>query len=135
MKVKSLSCVRLFATPCTLDYQAPLSMGFSRQVYRSGLPFPSPGDLSNPGIESRSYTLQTVQFSSVSQPCLTLCSLMNCRTPGLPVHLQLLGSTQTHVHRVGDAIQHLILCHSLPLLSSVFPSIRVFSNESALHIR
>ena len=46
-----LSHVRLFATPCTVARQAPLSMGFSRQEYYSGLPFPSPGNLSDPGIE------------------------------------------------------------------------------------
>ena len=51
LKVKSLSCVQLFATPWTVAYQGPLSMGFSRQEYWSGLPFPSPGDLPNPGIE------------------------------------------------------------------------------------
>ena len=45
MKVKSLSRVRFFATPWTVAYQAPLSVGFSRQEYWSGLPFPSPGDL------------------------------------------------------------------------------------------
>ena len=45
------SCDQLFATPWTVALQAPLSMGFSRQEYWSGLPFPSPGDLSNPGIE------------------------------------------------------------------------------------
>ena len=49
VKVKSLSRVRLFATLWTVAYQAPLSMGFSRQYYWSGLPFPSPGDLPNPG--------------------------------------------------------------------------------------
>ena len=54
--------------------------------------------------------------------------------PGLSVHHQLLELTQTHVHHVGDAINHLILGHPL-LLPSIFPSIRVFSNESALHIR
>ena len=48
-KVKSLSCVQFFTTPWTVAYQAPLSMGFSRQEYWSGLPFPSPGDLPNPG--------------------------------------------------------------------------------------
>ena len=57
-KVKSLSCVRLFATPWTVAYQAPLSKGFSRQRYWNGLPFPSPGDLPNTGIEPRSPTLQ-----------------------------------------------------------------------------
>ena len=58
MKVKSLSRVRLFATPWTVAYQGPLSMGFSRQEYWSGLPFPSPGYLPNPGIEPRSSALQ-----------------------------------------------------------------------------
>ena len=48
------SCVRLFATPWTVACQAPLSMGFSRHEYWSGLPFPSPGDLPNPGIEPTS---------------------------------------------------------------------------------
>ena len=58
VKVKSLSCVRLFATPWTVAYQAPLSMGYSRQEYWNGLPFPSPGDLPNPGIEPASPALQ-----------------------------------------------------------------------------
>ena len=63
-KVKSLSRVRLFATPWTVAYQAPPSMGFSRQEYESGLPFPSPGDLPNPGFEPRSSTLQVDSFTS-----------------------------------------------------------------------
>ena len=57
VKVKSLSYVRLFATPWTVVYQAPPSMGFFRQEYWSGLPFPSPGDLPNPGIKPRSPAL------------------------------------------------------------------------------
>ena len=57
VKVKSLSHVRLFATPWTVACQAPPSMGFSRQEYWSGLPFPSPGDLPDPGIEPGSPTL------------------------------------------------------------------------------
>ena len=57
-EVKSLSRVRLFATPWTVAYQASLSMGFSSQEYWSGLPFPSPGDLPDPRIEPRSPTLQ-----------------------------------------------------------------------------
>ena len=56
--VKSLSRVQLFATPWTVAYQTPLSMGFSRQACWSGLPFPSPGDLPDPGIEPRSPALQ-----------------------------------------------------------------------------
>ena len=58
MKVKLLSRVRLFVTPWTVAYQALQSMGFSRQEYWSGLPFPSPGDLPDPGIEPRSPALQ-----------------------------------------------------------------------------
>ena len=58
VKVKSLSCVRLFETPWTVAYQAPPSMGFSRQECWSGLPFPSPGNLPDPGIEPRSPALQ-----------------------------------------------------------------------------
>ena len=207
----SLSRVRLFVTPWTVAYQASPSMGFSRQEYWSGLPFPSLGDFPDPGIEPRSPALQAdalpselpgkskkdlhdpdnhsgvithlvpdilecevkwalgsitmnkasggdgipvelfqilkddavkvlhstcqqtwktqqwpqdwkrsvfipipkkgmpknaqVQFSSVTQPCLTLCNPMNRSTPGLPVQHQLLEFTQTHVHQVSDAIQ------------------------------
>ena len=60
---------------------------------------------------------------------------MNRSTPGLPVQHELPESTQTHIHRVGDAIQPSYPLSSLLLLPSIFPSIRVFSNESALHIR
>ena len=56
--MKSFSRVRLFATPWTVAYQVPPSMGFSRQEYWSGLPFSSPEDLPNPGIEPGSPTLQ-----------------------------------------------------------------------------
>ena len=58
VKVKSLSRVPLFETPWTVARQAPLSMGFSRQEYWSGLPFPSPGNLPNPGVEPGSPALQ-----------------------------------------------------------------------------
>ena len=93
----------------------------------------------------KSYIAQPVQFSSVTQSCLTLCNPMNHSTPGLPVHHQLPEFTQTHVHQVGDAkltsiklvmpSSHLILCRPLLLLPPIPPSIRVFSNESALRIR
>ena len=70
--VKSLSRVRLFATPWTVAHQAPPSMGFSRQEYWSGLPIPSPGDLPNPGIEPRSPTLWADALTSEppGKPCL-----------------------------------------------------------------
>ena len=57
-EVKLLSRVRLFATPWTVAYQASLSMGFFRQEYWSGLPFPSPGDLPDPGIKPGSPALE-----------------------------------------------------------------------------
>ena len=75
------------------------------------------------------------QFSSVTQSCLTLCNPMDYSTPGLPVHHHLPELIQTHVHRVGDAIQPSHPCHPPLLPPSIFPSIRVFSRESALHIR
>ena len=62
--VKSLSRIRLFATPWTVAYQAPQSMEFSRQEYWSGLPFPSPGDIPEPGIEPRSPTFQADALTS-----------------------------------------------------------------------
>ena len=60
---------------------------------------------------------------------------MNCSMPGFPVHHQLPEPAQTHVHRVGDTIKTSHPLSSLFLLPSIFPSIRVFSNESVLHIR
>ena len=77
----------------------------------------------------------SVQFSLVAQLCPTLCDPMDCSTPGLPVHHQLPEFTQTHVQWVSDAIQPSHPLSSLLLLPSIFPSIRVFSNESALCIR
>ena len=70
----------------------------------------------------------SVQFSSVAQSCPTLC---DPSTPGLPAHRHLLEFTQTHVHRVRDAI----LCRPLLLLPPIPPSIRVFSSESTLRMR
>ena len=74
-----------------------------------------------------------VPFSSGAQSCPTLCNPMNRTTPGLPVHHQLPESTQTHFHWVVMPSNHLILWHPLLLLPSIFPSIRVFSNESSSH--
>ena len=76
-----------------------------------------------------------IQFSSVAQSCLTLCDPMNCSTPGLPV----LANSQSlpklmSIESVMPS-RHLIFCRSLLLLPSIFPSIRVFSNRSALCIR
>ena len=79
--------------------------------------------------------ISNLQFSSVTQLCPTLCDSMNRSMPDLPVHHQLPEFTQTHVHRVSDAIQ---LSHPLSSPSPpapIPPSIRVFSSESTLHMR
>ena len=74
----------------------------------------------------------SIQFS---RSCPTLCNPTNRSMPGPPVHHKLPESAQTHVHQVGDAIQPSHPLLPLSPLPSIFPSIRVFSNESALHIR
>ena len=76
-----------------------------------------------------------VQFSSVTQLCLTLCNLMDCSTPGFPVHHQLQEFTRLTSIELVMQSSHLILCRPLLLLPSIFPSIRVSSNESVLCIR
>ena len=77
--MKSLSRVQLFATPWTVAYQAPPPIGFSRQECWSGLPFPSPGDLPDPGIEPGSLALQADAL--LSEP------------PGKPIFMSFLAST------------------------------------------
>ena len=67
LKVKLLSLVWRFATPWTVAHQAPPSMGFSRQEHWSGLPFPFPGDLPDPGIEPRSPALEADALTSEPQ--------------------------------------------------------------------
>ena len=81
------------------------------------------------------FRLLSVQFSSVTQSCLTLCDPMNRSTPGLPVHHQLLDFTQIMFIESVLPSSHLILCRPLLLLPSNFPRIRVFSNESVICIK
>ena len=130
--------VQLFITTWTVAHQASLSVEFSRQEYWSGLPFSSPGDLPNPRTEPRSPALQadsllsepiytspcSVQFSSVSRSCPTLCNPMDCSMLGFPVHHQLLELAQTHVHQVGDAIQPFY-----PLLSPSPPALNLSQHQ------
>jgi len=110
---------RTLVIPWTVACQAPLSMGFPRQEYWSGLSFPPVGEssrLRDPTWQVDSLPLchlviccteclMDFRFSSVAQSCPTLCDPMNRSTPGLPVHHQLPEFTQTHVHRISDAIQ------------------------------
>ena len=126
VKVKSLSHVQPSVTPWTAAYQAPPSMGLSRQEYWSGVPLPSPTythylyikqiinkDLLYSTENSTQYSIITYmgkeskkESDQISRSVVsTLCDPMNRSTPGLLVHHQLLEFTQTHVHRVSDAIQ------------------------------
>ena len=78
------------------------------------------------------------QFSSVTQSCLTFCNPMDCSTPGLPVHIHTYNSQSLLKLMSIESVmpsRHRILCRHLLLLPSIFPSIRVFSNESVLCIR
>ena len=136
--MRACSVIQSCLTLCDpLDYSLPGSSvhGISQARYWSRLSFPTSGDLPNLGIEpnvgvlagrffiteSFSFTTEfsAVQFSSVTQSCPTLCNPMNRSTPGLPAHHQLPKFTQTHVHRVSDAIQpsHPLLSPSLPFCS------------------
>ena len=96
--VKALSRVQLFATPWTVAHQAPPSMGFSRQEYWSGLPFPSPGDLPDPRIEPRSLALQ--EDSLTSEP------------PGVSAIQQCKSAVIIHTSRPSRA--SLPSCHPIP---------------------
>ena len=116
--------IRVFSNESTL-HLIQLDFVFSFQIPEG---FPGGSVVNNlPSI--------TGDTGSVPQLCPTLCDPMNCSMLGLLVHHQLLEFTQTHAHRVSDAIQPCILCRPLLLLPPISPSIRVFSNESTLHMR
>ena len=160
----SLSRVQLFVTPGTVAPQAPLSMEFSKQGYWSGLPFPSAGDLHNPGIEPGSPTLQpdslpneppgkTLQYLKLLENngyislCCTISSVQSLSRvqllaiPWIAIYQASLSITNSQSLRKLISIKqvmpsnHLILCWPLLLLPSIVLSIRVSSNESVLHIR
>ena len=122
VKVKSLSRVRPSATPWIAAYQAPPSMGFSRQEYWNEVPLPSPNNI--------------VQFSSIQ--------LLSCvwlfATSWTAAHQASLSMTNAQSLLKSMSIElvmpsnHLILCHALLIPPSIFPNIRVFASESALRI-
>ena len=95
-----------------------------------------PGSTWGPPCWGCCWTALTVQFSSVTQSCPTLCDATDCSTPGLPVHhLSIWSLLKLMSIESVMPSSHLILCRPLLLLPSIFPSIRVFPNESALCIR
>ena len=86
-------------------------------------------------LRLRGFSLISVQFNSVAQSCPTLCNLMDCSTPSFPVHHNSWSLPKLMSIESVMPSNHLILCHPLLLLPSIFPSIRVFSNELVLCIR
>ena len=132
------------ATLWTVVRQAPLSMGFYRQKYWSRLPYPPLEDLPDPGIKPasltspRSLTLYHLfQFNSV-QSVSHVRLFATPRTAACQAYLSITNSRSLPKLMSIESVMlsnHLILCHPLLLLPSIFPSIRVFSNESALRIR
>ena len=140
------SCVQLYVILWTLALQAPLSMGYCRQEYWSGLSCPPPGDLPDPGIEPSSLTSPALAgrflttsdtFAVVVQPLSPAWLFVTPWTalqasPCLTISRSLLKFMSIELV---IPCNHLVLCCPLLLLSSIFPTVRVFSNASALHIR
>ena len=150
MHAKSLQSCPTLCYPMNHSLPGSSVHGILRQEYWGGLPCPPPGDLPDPGIEhlvhllpwrasslplappGKPIYLYINQFSSVSRSCPTLCDSMGCTTPGLPVITNSWSLLKFMSIKSVMQFNHLILCHPLLLLPSVFPSIRVFSNESDL---
>ena len=139
----SFSCVWPFATSWMVTHQTPLSMGFSRQENWSGLPFPPPEDLPDPGIEPTTlvspalaggfFTTEPAQFSSVQ---FSRSVVSDSLSPHKSQHTrppcpQLPELTQTHVHRVGDAISSSVVpfssCPQFLPESGSFPMSQFFT--------
>ena len=134
-----------------IAHQFPLPIEFSRQEYWSVLPFPSPGDL-EPGssVAPALHSLPPAPSGKPIYVCTYICissvqfshsvvsdSLQprDCSTPGFPIHHQLPRLLKLMSIESVMPFNHLMLCRPLLLLPSIFPSIRVFSSDSVLHIR
>ena len=132
-------CCCCFATPWNVAHQAPLFMGFPRQEYWSGLPSPSPADLCDPVIKPSSPALAESSLTTSSVQLLSRVLLL--ATPWIAAHQASLSITNCRSLPKSMSIElvmpsnHLILFRPLLLLPSIFPSIRVFSNESVLRMR
>ena len=139
----------ILATPWTVAHWAPLSMGFPSQEYWSGFPFPSPGDLPNPGTKPESPALACRFFTLSHQesPWTSIISVQSLshvqlfvipRIAACQASLSITNSQSLLKLMSIEMVMpsnHLILCHPLLLPPSIFPSIRVFSSESVLRIR
>ena len=137
-----LSHVRLFVTPWTVALQASLSIVFSRQEYWSGFPFPSPGDLPNPGIKPESPTLQADSLPSeppgkpssssccclVTKSCPTLYDPMDCRQRSQASLSFTISQSLLKLMSIESVMpsSYLILCHPFSSCLQSFPASRSF---------
>ena len=134
LKTPSPSLVRVFQSgkgclPIDFDHCAPCPIcGASNLIWLKKNK--QPPNLAVPFVLLLFLTTSSIQFSPVAQSCPTLCDPMNHSTPGLPVHHQLPEFTQTHVHRVSDAIQP-----SHPLSSLSPPALNLSQHQGLFHIR
>ena len=130
-----------FTPLCRLKWRSPCNQNSLNGLWMLGTDFCAwvqtwlgiyVGAIGSPSLAGETCPLQIVfamwyvQFSSVSQSCLTLCNPVDCRTPGIAVLHQILELGETHVHRVGDSIQPSHPLSSSLLLPSILPSNRVF---------
>ena len=143
--------INVFFNPfCRLKWRSPCNQNSLNGLWMLGTDFCAwvqtwlgiyVGAIGSPSLAGETCPLQIVfamwyvQFSSVSQSCLTLCNPVDCSTPGLTVLHQILELGKLMSIELVLPSNHLILCHPLLLLPSIFPSIRVFSNELAVCIR
>ena len=128
-EVKLLSCVRLFVTPWTIAHQALPSMGFSRQEYWSGLPFPSPGDLPNPGIKPGSPALQADALTTELPGFLIFANLEGEKWKG-----EKLAVLSFIFPFIKEIKQHVM--YFLTIVSSInyhFPTLPIFLPSSPSH--
>ena len=141
VKVKLLSHVQLFGNPWTIAYQPPPSIGFSRQEYWNGLPFPSPGDLPNPGIDPGSLALQTDALPSEPpgklywrMVDLKYCVSLRCTAHWFSLNIFLfrflsLTSYYKLLSRVPCTIQYILVGYLFYVLYCVYvnPSLLIYS--------
>ena len=115
---------------CSGDWIIEKAREFQTSIYFCFIDYPKAFD-----CVEHTKLWKILLFSPIAHSCLAVCDPMDCSMPGIPVHHKLIEFTQTDVHRVSDAINHLIFCCPLLFPPSIFPSSRVFSRESVLPIR
>ena len=123
-----------------IQWKTPFTQAFFHRTSVWNVIWPSKGKLSEVKIKTTAFALMEFthssrQLSSVAQSCLTLCNPMDCSMPGFPVHYQHPNLAQLMSIKSVMPSNHLIFCCPLLLPPSIFPTIRIFSSDSALHIK